>query len=91
MNDQTRYQSEKRRTGRTLCRGGLRAALFALPLLLGTGCGDEMSKAWRSAAMPDLEQGVRYIVDGLISGFVELNTPDTSSSDSTSSTSTSSG
>ena len=78
MKGQTHHTRRTCRARRTLCHCGLTAALITLPLLFTTGCGDEMSKAWRTAALPELETGLRAISDALISGFIELNTPDSS-------------
>lgn len=65
-----RAQRESRLV-RRLCRLGLVAALSAAC----AGCGDEIAKEFRSAAIPGFEAALRGVADGLISGFVALNTP----------------
>ena len=84
MMSRTRNTGTPRRAKRTLCRTGLAAALLLMPF--AAGCGDEMSKAWRTAALPELETGLRAISDALITGFIELNTPDSDTESTTGTT-----
>jgi len=49
------------------------------------GCDSDMAKDFREASGASLEQGVDYIVAGLVDGAFELWDPDTSSSSSDSS------
>ena len=57
-------------------------ALIALPLAFTAGCGDEVSKEFREAALGSIETGMNAVVDGLLDGFFAVAEPDSTSTDS---------
>lgn len=71
---------------RNACRW---SALIAV-LLLVTGCGDELQREFRQAAIGGVESGVNSIVDGLLDGLFTIADPSSDSS-STSDGSTTTG
>lgn len=75
MNQHADHPASPHRAGRTFRRTGAIIALSTLALLLTTGCGDEESKKFRTAALPAIETGVKSVLDGLVTGFITLNTP----------------
>ena len=56
------------------------AVLVGVMMCVCTGCDSERAKDFREASGASLEQGVDYIIDGLIDGAFELWEPDASSS-----------
>ncbi len=58
-------------------------ALATLPLALTTGCGDEVSKEFREAALGSIETGMNAVVDGLLDGFFAVAEPNTASETAT--------
>ena len=74
-------QSLKRNRGRRgrrqiLRRRGATVAIAALlPALLCTGCGDDLEREFRSAAIGGIETGVNSIVGGLLDGLFAVADP----------------
>lgn len=64
-------------------------ALLAAGLLLGTGCGDEIQKEFRAAAVGSIESGIGQIADGIISGIFAVAEVDGGSGSSSSSSASS--
>lgn len=62
------------------------AVLVVLVACVCTGCESEMAKEFREASGAELEQGVDYLMDGLVDGVFQVWSPDSSTSSSSSST-----
>ncbi len=62
---------------RTRRNRSARAALALLLPLAATcfGCGDEVNREFRSAALGSIESGVKTIVDGVLTGLFTVATP----------------
>lgn len=64
---------------RSPCARGAAAACMALVALsatLITGCGDDLAREFRQAALGSIESGVRSIADGLFDGLFAIAEPD---------------
>lgn len=64
---------------RSPCAGSARAAFVAVIALsagLLTGCGDDLAREFRKAAIGSIESGVRSIADGLFDGLFAIAEPD---------------
>jgi len=51
-------------------------ALAAAPLLLNIQCGDEAIRAFKQSAFPQIETGIKAILDGVVTGVFTLNSAD---------------
>ncbi len=54
---------------------GAALALLVWPLVVFTGCGDELEREFRQAAIGGLETGLRAITDGLLDGLFAVADP----------------
>ncbi|MEW6200277.1 MAG: hypothetical protein AB1601_16625 [Planctomycetota bacterium] len=64
---------------RSPCASGATTALLAMLALSGallTGCGDDLAREFRQAALGSIESGVRSIADGLFDGLFAIAEPD---------------
>jgi hypothetical protein len=74
-----------RRLSRNLRTWSAILALAGTPALLDMQCGDDATKAFKQSAFPQLQTGVKAFLDGLVTGVFTINTPSSTSSNSTSS------
>jgi len=51
-------------------------ALAAVPLLLNIQCGDEAIRAFKQSAFPQIETGIKAVLDGIVTGVFTLNAAD---------------
>ena len=82
----TRKQTGSRRTHlrrRNFGLLGATLALLALGLVLCPGCGDEVTKEFRSAAIGKVESGVNDLVSGLLDGLFTVAEPSSTSASTT--------
>lgn len=77
-------RSQPRRSCATLAS----LAILVLPMAFGVGCDDTTSERFRTASMTLIGDGLTSLAQGIITGIVTLNTPQT---DATTSGSTSTG
>jgi len=75
-------QESATQRSRGLCRLG--AVLALLSLVLVAGCGDELEREFRQAAIDGLETGLRGVADGLLDGLFAIADPDNGSATTTS-------
>ncbi len=76
MNHEARCNGLKvgsKRSGRAM---GAALALLLVVTGLATGCGDELEREFRSAAVGSIESGVNAVVDGLLDGVFAIADPD---------------
>ncbi len=52
-------------------------AILVLPLAFGVGCEDTTSERFRTASMTLIGDGLTSLAQGIITGIVTLNTPET--------------
>lgn len=76
MPSQAQPPTGRGRARRRISAAGAALALLVLPAACCTGCGDEMSREFRTAAMGSIESGVNSIIDGILDGIFTLATPD---------------
>lgn len=79
MNPPTPMRPTPSKPRRSPCARGARAAFVALVTLsaaLLTGCGDDLAREFRQAALGSIESGVRSIADGLFDGLFAVAEPD---------------
>lgn len=76
MHASVRYPRFREREARVSCQWGAILALGAAGLLATVGCTSEIAKEFRSAAMGQIEVGVKAIADGVIDGIFSVLTPD---------------
>lgn len=70
-----RNQERGRRRRILRCRGAMAAVAALLPVLFCTGCGDDLEREFRQAAIGGIETGVKSIVDGLLDGLFTIADP----------------
>ncbi len=84
MSASTNSNASNRRGGRRSRAYRALAALAAAPLLLNLQCGDEATRAFKQAAFPQLEAGLKAALDGLVTGVFTINSDSSTNSASTS-------
>lgn len=73
MSASTNSSASSRRGGRRSRAYRALVALAAAPLLLNLQCGDEATRAFKQAAFPQLEAGLKAALDGLVTGVFTIN------------------